>query len=213
MITMKTVIFLVAIAATGALPLSKVHVKFISPPHIYEHGITTDGDRTIDQRSYVSIGRRSASGNPRDFGTFSYLSLLFIHFLFFLFTLYVYTGQRVGNKGISSVDIKRENIESLWPIGVFIPPIDINDLGYSSRESRHMTPDFSNGLTYHDPYLLTGKKAMLTVKYLYGQGELFYDDIPHERALLRNQEERRRNGLFDLILRSLRTSSPFSRKE
>ncbi|XP_029041646.1 uncharacterized protein LOC114875478 isoform X2 [Osmia bicornis bicornis] len=189
MITMKTVFFLVAIAATKALPLSKVHVKFISPPHIYEHGITTDGDRTIDQRSYVSIGRRSASGNPRDF------------------------GQRLGNKGISSVDIKRENIESLWPIGVFIPPIDINDLGYSSRESRHMTPDFSNGLTYHDPYLLTGKKAMLTVKYLYGQGELFYDDIPHERALLRNQEERRRNGLFDLILRSLRTSSPFSRKE
>lgn len=51
---------------------------------------------------------------------------------------------------------------------------------------------------------------MLAVKYLYGQGELFYDDIPHERALLKNQEERRRNGLHDHILRSLRPSSPFS---
>ncbi|CAL7936721.1 unnamed protein product [Xylocopa violacea] len=185
---MKVVIFFVAVAATRALPLSKVHVKFISPPHIYEHGITTDGDRTIDQRSYVSIGRRSATGNPQEF------------------------GQRLRNKGnVAPVYIKPENAESLWPVGVFIPPIDINDLGYSSRESRHMTPDFSNGLDYSDPYLLTGKKAMEIVKYLYSQGELFFDDIPHERAVLNNQEERRRNGLHDHILKSLRTSSPFYR--
>ncbi|KOC64891.1 hypothetical protein WH47_04479 [Habropoda laboriosa] len=182
-------ILLVAVTATGALPLSKVHVKFISPPHIYEHGITTDGDRTIDQRSYVSIGRRSTTGNPREF------------------------GQRLRNTGNAApVHIKPENAEALWPVGVFIPPIDINDLGYSSQESRHATPDFTNGLEYHDPYLLTGEKAMLAVKYLYSQGELFFDDIPHERALLRNQEERRRNGLHDHILHSLRTISPFARK-
>ncbi|XP_003494748.2 uncharacterized protein LOC117236911 isoform X1 [Bombus vosnesenskii] len=185
---MKVVVFLVAVAATRALPLSKVHVKFISPPHIYEHGITTDGDRTIDQTSYVSIGRRSTTGNPTEF------------------------GQRLHNKGNVAPYIKPENAESLWPVGVFIPPVDINDLGYSSRESRHMTPDFSNGLGYHDPYLLTGEEAMLAVKYLYSQGELFYDDIPHERALLKNQEERRRNGLHGHILRSLRPTSPFSRK-
>ncbi|XP_076176843.1 uncharacterized protein LOC143151517 isoform X2 [Ptiloglossa arizonensis] len=186
---MKAVVFLVAIAATRALPLSKVHVKFISPPHIYEHGITTDGDRTIDQRSYVSIGRRSATGNSRQF------------------------GQRLGSTNNNiPVYIKPENAESLWPVGVFLPPVDINDLGYSSHESRHTTPDFSDGLEYQDPYLLTGDKAMLAVKYLYGQGELFYDDIPHERALLRNQEERRQNGLHDHILKSLRPSSPFYRK-
>lgn len=103
-----------------------------------------------------------------------------------------------------------------------------------------MTPDFSNGLgekalsqsnvfsknfherdiilpldnvtAYHDPYLLTGEKAMLAVKYLYGQGELFYDDIPHERALLRNQQERRQNGLHGHILKSLRPTSPFYRR-
>ncbi|XP_053972627.1 uncharacterized protein LOC128873243 isoform X2 [Hylaeus volcanicus] len=188
-LSMKAVVFLVAIAATRALPLSKVHVKFVSPPHIYEHGITTDGDRTIDQRSYVSIGRRSATGNPRQFG----------HRL------------RSTNNNVP-VYIKPENAESLWPVGVFIPPVDINDLGYSSHESKHVTPDFSNGLEYHDPYLLTGEKAMLAVKYLYGFGELFYDDIPHERALLRNQEERRQNGLHGHILRSLRPSSPFYRK-
>ncbi|OAD61735.1 hypothetical protein WN48_10218 [Eufriesea mexicana] len=192
---MKVVVFLVAVAATRALPLSKVHVKFISPPHIYEHGITTDGDRTIDQRSYVSIGRRSTTGNPREFGRIFHSD----------------KRQRLRNKGnVAPVHIKPENAESLWPVGVFIPPVDINDLGYSSQESRHLTPDFSNGLEYHDPYLLTGEEAMLAVKYLYGQGELFYDDIPHERALLKNQEERRRNGLHDHILRSLRPNSPFS---
>ena len=67
----------------------------------------------------------------------------------------------------------------------------------------------NNVSEYHDPYLLTGEEAMLAVKYLYSQGELFYNDIPHERALLRNQEERRRNGLHDHILKSLRPTSPF----
>ncbi|XP_076236330.1 uncharacterized protein LOC143180474 [Calliopsis andreniformis] len=188
MTMMKAMVFLVAIAATRALPLAKVHVKFVSPPHIYEHRITTDGDRTIDQKSYVSIGRRNAVGGPRDF------------------------GQRVRPSNQAFVYIKPENAESLWPVGVFIPPVDINDLGYSSHESRHTTPDFSNGLTYHDPYLLTGEKAVLAVKYLYGHGELFYDDIPHERAVLRNQQERRRNGLHDHILKSLRPTSAFYRK-
>lgn len=75
-----------------------------------------------------------------------------------------------------------------------------------------MTPDFSNGLEYHDPYLLTGDDAALAVKYLYGRGELFYDDFPHERALLRNQEQRRLNGLHDHVLSSLRPSSMFYRK-
>lgn len=60
--------------------------------------------------------------------------------------MHVLTGQRLHNKGNVAPYIKPENAESLWPVGVFIPPVDINDLGYSSRESRHMTPDFSNGL-------------------------------------------------------------------
>lgn len=59
----------------------------------------------------------------------------------------MFAGQRLRNKGnVAPVHIKPENAESLWPVGVFIPPVDINDLGYSSQESRHMTPDFSNGL-------------------------------------------------------------------
>ncbi|KAF3424254.1 hypothetical protein E2986_03724 [Frieseomelitta varia] len=160
----------------------KEDVYYLNRPQ----GLLFCGDRTIDQRSYISIGRRSTTGSPKEF------------------------GQRLRNKAnIVPLYIKPENAESLWPVGVFIPPVDINDLGYSSQESRHTTPDFSNGLEYHDPYLLTGEEAMLAVKYLYSQGELFYNDIPHERALLRNQEERRRNGLHDHILKSLRPTSPF----
>lgn len=64
---------------------------------------------------------------------------------------------------------------------------------------------------YPDPYLLTGDAALLAVKYIYGRGELFFHDVPHARALLRNQEERRRNGLNGNILRSIRVNSPFLR--
>ncbi|KAK2587469.1 hypothetical protein KPH14_003173 [Odynerus spinipes] len=194
----KALILLSVIATIEALPIANVHVKFVSRPHVYEHGITTDGDRTIFQKSFVSIGRRSIPSNSqRRFGE----------------RLGVDNFQQIPEIGkYGGVVIKPENAESLWPVGVFLPPIDVNDLGYSSRESRHMTPDYSNGLEYHDPLLLTGREAMMAIKYLYGRGELFYDDFPHVRAILRNQEERRENGLHDHILHSLRPSSPFYKR-
>lgn len=64
---------------------------------------------------------------------------------------------------------------------------------------------------YPDPLLLRGKDALVAVKYLYGRGPLFYHQIPHVRALLRNQEERRANGLDGNYLSSSRHGSPFYR--
>jgi hypothetical protein len=32
---------------TNASPLARIHVKFVQPPHIQEHGITTDGETLI----------------------------------------------------------------------------------------------------------------------------------------------------------------------
>jgi len=61
--------------------------------------------------------------------------------------------------------------------------------------------------------LLTNREAMMAVKYLYGLGELFFDDYPHTRALLRNREERRQNGLTGHVLGSLNPRSPFHRKD
>ncbi|KAI4494646.1 hypothetical protein M0804_000847 [Polistes exclamans] len=166
----KALVLLSVIATIEALPIANVHVKFVSRPHVYEHGITTDGERiNIDpnsQQSFPEIGKYATV-------------------------------------------IKPENAESLWPVGVFLPPIDGNDFSHNPQESRHITPDYSNGLEYHDPLLLIGTEAMMAVKYIYGRGELFYGDYPHVRAILRNQEERRLNGLHGHILNSLRPSSPF----
>ncbi|XP_026824878.1 uncharacterized protein LOC105280863 isoform X2 [Ooceraea biroi] len=103
------------------------------------------------------------------------------------------------------------NVESLWPVGVFLPPIDVNDLGYSWYETRRAQPDVYK-LRARDPYLLTGREAMMAVKYLYGLGELFFDDYPHAVALLRHQEERMLNGLHGHVLSSLNPRFPFQRK-
>ncbi|XP_035741805.1 uncharacterized protein LOC118450265 isoform X2 [Vespa mandarinia] len=199
MLQAKALVLLSVIATIKALPIANVHVKFVSRPHVYEHGITTDGDRTIYQKSFVSIGRRSIPSNPRrQFGERIHTDI---------------NLQEIPEIGKYATIIKPENAESLWPVGVFLPPIDVNDLSHTSQESRHITPDYSNGLKYHDPLLLTGTEAMMVVKYIYGRGELFYEDFPHVRAILRNQEERRLNGLHDHILSSLRPSSPFYKRQ
>ncbi|XP_043491601.1 uncharacterized protein LOC122517227 isoform X1 [Polistes fuscatus] len=221
MLQTKALVLLSVIATIEALPIANVHVKFVSRPHVYEHGITTDGDRTIYQKSFVSIGRRSISSNPRrQFGT-SYTSVktFFKNILPNTFELSSFLGERINidpnlqqsfpEIGKYATVIKPENAESLWPVGVFLPPIDGNDFSHNPQESRHITPDYSNGLEYHDPLLLIGTEAMMAVKYIYGRGELFYGDYPHVRAILRNQEERRLNGLHGHILNSLRPSSPF----
>ncbi|XP_015593212.1 uncharacterized protein LOC107266828 isoform X1 [Cephus cinctus] len=200
MLMLRALGVLLSIATIRAAPLASVHVKFVSPPHTYEHGLTTHDGNTIAQKSYLSVGRRNLSKDQH--GTVLLSKNL---------EQTEYTGRRTGRILRGRV-IKPENAESLWPIGVFIPPVDTNDLGYSSQDAAgHMTPDFSNGLEHPDPFLLTGEEAALAVKLIYGRGELFWDNYPHVRALLRNQEERIRNGLQGHILSSLRPDSPFYR--
>lgn len=63
---------------------------------------------------------------------------------------------------------------------------------------------------YPDPLLLIGLQAKRAAEYLYSK-ELFFEDIPHVRAILRNQEIRRANGLAGNQLGSLRPTSPFHR--
>ncbi|XP_011315335.1 uncharacterized protein [Fopius arisanus] len=164
-------------ATTCAAPITTVHVKFVSPPHYHEHELTTDGGNTVVQKNFLSIGRP--------------------------FPLF---GDRLAGAFRTSRVITPENAESLWPVGVFLPPQDTNDL---SSQDAHQTPDFSNGLAHPDPLLLTGEAAMIAVRYLYGHGELFFHEIPHVRAILRNQEERRLNRLQENILKSPRPASPF----
>ncbi|KAL6265450.1 hypothetical protein P5V15_002246 [Pogonomyrmex californicus] len=190
----RVILLFLTVTVASSLPLANVHVKFVSPPDVYEHSITTDGDRTVAQKSFISIGRRSTAKHSNDLD-------------------YNYRTNLRQNHLRQVVPITSSgNIESLWPVGVFLPPIDVNDLGYSWDEARHSHPNFykSQG---RDPYLLTNREAIMAVKYLYGLGELFFDDYPHARALLRNQEERRLNGLHGHVLSSLNPRSPFYRKD
>ncbi|XP_032673664.1 uncharacterized protein LOC116845268 isoform X2 [Odontomachus brunneus] len=193
MTTITLTLLLLAVTAAGSLPLANVHVKFVSPPDVYEHSITTDGDRTLAQDSYISIGRRSATKRSKDLD-------------------YNYRTNLRRNHLRQAIPITSpESVESLWPVGVFLPPIDTNDLGYSWHEAQRGFSNFYKSQE-RDPYLLTGHEAMMAIKYLYGLGELFFDDYPHVRALLRNQEERRLNGLHGNVLSSLNPRSPFYRK-
>ncbi|KYM97537.1 hypothetical protein ALC62_11831 [Cyphomyrmex costatus] len=180
------------VTVASSLPLANVHVKFVSPPNIYEHSVTTDGDRTVAQKSFISIGRRSTAKHSKNLD-------------------YNYRTSFQQNH-LQHVISGSENAESLWPIGVFLPPTDINDLGYSWQEVSQRVPNFYKS-QQRDPYLLTDREAMIAVKYLYGLGELFFDNYPHVRAILRNQEERRLNGLHGHVLGSLNPRSPFHRKD
>ncbi|XP_033211281.1 uncharacterized protein LOC117169167 isoform X2 [Belonocnema kinseyi] len=184
---------LLSVAAIEAAPIARVYLKFISEPHSYEHGYTTSGGTTIAQKSYLSIGIR----RPRNFGDRIQINDARQN--------YLDVEERPRN-------VRPENAEFLIPRGVFVPPISLNDLGYSSEESGHRTPDFSDGTQYADSFLLTGEEAKYAVRYIYGRGELFFTDYPHVRSLLRNQDERRQNGLPRNILSSLRPDSPFYRK-
>ncbi|XP_008553934.1 uncharacterized protein LOC103575779 isoform X3 [Microplitis demolitor] len=169
----KIIGLLMLITASTAAPLASVHVKFISPPHIYEHQLTTDGQRSAD------------FGNK--------LSSRFLK----------------SPRALTASSFGARNPEALWPNGVFVAPVDVNDLGFSSQESSHLTPDFTNGLAYPDPLLLTDEAAVSAIRHLYGRTGLFFHEIPHLRSLLRLQQERRLNGLDDNVLGSLRPGSPF----
>ncbi|XP_011494006.1 PREDICTED: uncharacterized protein LOC105359187 [Ceratosolen solmsi marchali] len=173
-----------AAIGTDASPLARIHVKFVQPPHIQEHGITTDGERIIAQQSYISVGRRNPPINYISATPFSNIQ---------------YYPQLVSNP-------------YYLPRRTVYIPIGQNGINYGIQDYAHQTPDYSNGLDYPDPLLLRGEAATLAVKYIYGRGELFFHEIPHVRAILRNQEERRRNGLNGNVLSSLRPESPWYRK-
>ncbi|KAH1019709.1 uncharacterized protein LOC109534984 [Dendroctonus ponderosae] len=83
-------------------------------------------------------------------------------------------------------------------------------LDFDKSFSAHYTPDFSDGLSYPDPFLRTGIDAKRKADYLYSK-ELFFKDIPHIRSLLFNQHQRLDNDLAPNRLGSLRLGSPWNR--
>ncbi|VEN34907.1 unnamed protein product [Callosobruchus maculatus] len=101
----------------------------------------------------------------------------------------------------------------LWTensLGIVFPPLRSQPVEIEYDRVGYVSPDFSNGLDYPDPYLKTGPEAKRVADYLYSK-ELFFGEIPHQRALLANQELRKLNGLPPNVLKSIRFYSPFQK--
>ncbi|KAF2901527.1 hypothetical protein ILUMI_04648, partial [Ignelater luminosus] len=102
------------------------------------------------------------------------------------------------------------NNEIAWQNGVYLAASPVHGVNVEIGRGGHLTPDFSNGLDYADPYLVTGLAAQAIAKLLYSH-ELFFTDYPHVSALLKYQQLRRDNGLEGHRLGSIRRESPFYR--
>lgn len=99
-------------------------------------------------------------------------------------------------------------VNQFWQNGIYLNSPQYGGVSVEIGRDGHITPDFSDGLAYPDPYLVTGGRALAIAKLLYSN-EMFYNDFPHVSALLRNQQLRRENGLEENRLGSIRPSSPF----
>ncbi|CAG9762069.1 unnamed protein product [Ceutorhynchus assimilis] len=109
-----------------------------------------------------------------------------------------------------SSPIKFQQIHFL-PATSFIARTDqYSTAGFYDGESR-LDHYYGQGFSEPDPFLITDDvQAKQLAAYLYKKG-LFFQDIPHTRGLIYNQNERRKNGLKPNRLGSLRPYSPWLR--
>ncbi|XP_039745876.1 uncharacterized protein LOC120623742 isoform X1 [Pararge aegeria] len=96
--------------------------------------------------------------------------------------------------------------ESLWPIGLFIPPVPPQRFGSLRRADTRVS-----GSDPEDPYLLEGSEAVAAVMKSTRHGQLYFHDIPHIESLLANQDLRVKNNLKPHRIASIRQTWPFNR--
>ncbi|XP_028041056.1 uncharacterized protein LOC114251073 [Bombyx mandarina] len=93
--------------------------------------------------------------------------------------------------------------ESLWPEGLFLPPIPPPRFTIGRRSDAE-SENF-------DPYLLEGSEAVAAVQRAKDHGHLYFHEIPHIQSLFENQELRVKNNLKPHIVGSIRHTWPFNR--
>ncbi|CAG9563232.1 unnamed protein product [Danaus chrysippus] len=95
--------------------------------------------------------------------------------------------------------------ESLWPVGLFIPPI--TPLHYSplKRSDTAKTAEIDK----EDPYLIQGSEAVAAS--LRAPRGPYFHEIPHIKSLLANQQLRIKNNLTPNRLASIRKTWPYNR--
>ncbi|XP_063636099.1 uncharacterized protein LOC134806705 [Cydia splendana] len=93
--------------------------------------------------------------------------------------------------------------ESLWPEGLFLPPLSASRFGFGRRTDAE--PEMV------DPYLLEGSEAIAAVALARKRGVYYFHDIPHIESLLANQELRAQNRLQPHRVASIRHTWPYNR--
>ncbi|CAG9090968.1 unnamed protein product [Plutella xylostella] len=105
--------------------------------------------------------------------------------------------------------------ESLWPEGLFLPPLAPPTFGPQQYHGRRADDSLGNTVTedkeFMDPYLLEGSEAVAAVQKAKLHGEFYFHDIPHIESLLANQELRSLNNLKPHRIASIRHTWPYNR--
>ncbi|KPJ12555.1 hypothetical protein RR48_06695, partial [Papilio machaon] len=91
--------------------------------------------------------------------------------------------------------------ESLWPEGLFVPPLTPPRFGLRRVDAHNLL----------DPYLLEGSEAVAAVRRADHHGHYFFHDIPHIESLLANQDLRVKNNLKPHRIGSIRHTWPYNR--
>ncbi|KAL0884063.1 hypothetical protein ABMA27_016088 [Loxostege sticticalis] len=99
--------------------------------------------------------------------------------------------------------------ESLWPEGLFLPPV--GPMRFAHSVARSDSGEVSSEAEPLDPYLLEGSEAIAAVTRANRHGHLYFHEIPHIESLLENQELRVRNQLKPHRLGSIRHTWPYYR--
>ncbi|XP_063530778.1 uncharacterized protein LOC134741811 [Cydia strobilella] len=92
--------------------------------------------------------------------------------------------------------------ESLWPEGLFLPPVSASRSGFGRRTDAE--PETV------DPYLVLGSEAIAAVGRARQHG-VYFHDVPHVESLLALQRLRARLRLRPHRLASIRHTWPFNR--
>ncbi|XP_064074427.1 uncharacterized protein LOC113397512 [Vanessa tameamea] len=98
--------------------------------------------------------------------------------------------------------------ESLWPLGLFLPPLAARGPGALRRSDSGGDAEAEAGA---DPYLVRGGAAARAAARARRRGALYFHDVPHIASLLANQELRIQNNLEPHRIASIRQSWPYSR--
>ncbi|CAH0721579.1 unnamed protein product, partial [Brenthis ino] len=211
-----TILYLIQVSHCGSGTQFASHVSINTPARSFSHGVG-DPIALLERRAYQRMQnppikrlRRpttQSSGYPREKPAIPFQVEEVSH------------GNKIGTpwrfNNFDSAQIQilppspykvdSPDPESLWPIGLFIPPLNPPRIG--SRRS----DTGKNDKDEEDPYLLEGSEAVAAVVKAKHHGELYFHDIPHIPSLLANQDLRIKNNLEPHRIASIRKTWPFNR--